>query len=72
MEHFVEAQIIENSSPESSTMHLKWVHIIIANAKRTFAGVYHKMKKNIFKIILMNLFTISTLDPCLEDFLKEH
>lgn len=45
MEHYIEAQIIENSSPESSTTHLKWVHIIIANAKRTFAGVYHKMKK---------------------------
>lgn len=45
MEKFIEAQIIENSSPESSTTHLKWVHIIIANAKRTFVGVYHKMKK---------------------------
>lgn len=45
MEQFIETHITENSSPESSTSHLKWVHIIIANAKRTFAGVYHKMKR---------------------------
>lgn len=45
IEHYVEEHLSEKSSPESNSTNLKWVHIIIANAKRTFAGVYHKMQK---------------------------
>ena len=45
IEHYVEEHLSEKSTPESSATNLKWVHIIISNAKRVFAGVYHKMQK---------------------------
>lgn len=40
---YVEAHITEKSSKETTNTTLKWVHIAIANAKRTLLGIYHKV-----------------------------
>ena len=42
--NLVEAHLMEKSSKETTMTTLKWVHIAIANAKRNFLGVYHKIK----------------------------
>lgn len=39
----VDDHVIEKSSKETTAKTLKWVHIAISNAKRTFLGVYHKV-----------------------------
>ena len=44
IEKYVEAHLTEKSSKETTKTTLKWVHIAISNAKKTFLGVYHKMK----------------------------
>lgn len=41
---YVEVHLVENSTKESTKKTLKWVHIAISNAKRTFLGIYHMMK----------------------------
>lgn len=41
---FVEIHVSEKSSKETTNKTLKWSHIAISNAKRTFLGVYHKIK----------------------------
>lgn len=41
---YVEMHIMEKSGKETTTTTLKWVHIAIANAKRTLLGIYHKIK----------------------------
>lgn len=41
---YVEAHITEKSTKETTSRTLKWVHIAIANAKRNFLGIYHKIK----------------------------
>lgn len=41
--NYVEAHITEKSSEETTNKTLKWVHIAISNAKRTFLGIYHKI-----------------------------
>ena len=41
---FVETHITEKSSKQTTKSTLKWVHITISNAKRTFLGVFHKIK----------------------------
>lgn len=41
---YVEIHIAEKSSKETSIKTLGWAHIAIANAKRNFLGVYHKIK----------------------------
>ena len=43
---FVEMHITEKSSKQTTKKTLKWVHIAISNAKRTFLGVYHKMSSD--------------------------
>ena len=40
---FVDMQITEKSSKFTTKTTLKWAHIAISNAKRTFLGVYHKI-----------------------------
>lgn len=45
MDNFVEAHIMERSSPETTTTTLRWVHIAISNAKRNFLGVHHKINR---------------------------
>lgn len=39
----VDEHVTEKSSRETTVKTLKWVHIAISNAKRTFLGVYHKI-----------------------------
>lgn len=41
---YVETHITEKSGKHTTTSTLKWVHIAIANAKRNFLGIYHKIK----------------------------
>lgn len=41
---YVEMHIMEKSGKETTSTTLKWVHIAIANAKRTLLGIYHKIK----------------------------
>ena len=41
---YVEAHITEKSTKQTTSTTLKWVHIAIANAKRNFLGIYHKIK----------------------------
>lgn len=41
---YVEMHIMEKSSRETTATILKWVHIAIANVKRTLLGIYHKIK----------------------------
>jgi hypothetical protein len=41
---YVETHISEKSNKETTSTTLKWVHIAIANAKRNFLGIYHKIK----------------------------
>jgi transposase-like protein len=43
---FVDIHIVEKSSEQTTKKTLKWAHIAISNAKRTFLGVYHKMDTN--------------------------
>ena len=45
VEDIVEIHIMEKSSPETTNSTLRWVHIAIANAKRNFLGIYHKIKR---------------------------
>ncbi|WP_309607898.1 IS1595 family transposase [Flavobacterium sp.] len=44
IEKYVEAHLTEKSTKETTKTTLKWVHIAISNAKKTFLGVHHKMK----------------------------
>lgn len=41
---YIETHITEKSTKETTSTTLKWVHIAIANAKRNFLGIYHKIK----------------------------
>lgn len=41
---YVEVHISEISNQYTTNTTLKWVHIAIANAKRTLLGIYHKIK----------------------------
>jgi len=43
IEKYVEAHYTELSSNETTKTTLKWVHVAISNAKRTFNGIYHKI-----------------------------
>ena len=44
IEKYVEAHLTEKSTKETTKTTLKWVHIAISNAKKTFLGIHHKMK----------------------------
>jgi hypothetical protein len=49
---YVETHIMEKSSNETTNKELKWVHITIANAKRTLLGIYHKIKGKYLQLYL--------------------
>lgn len=49
---YVEIHIEEKSSKETTNSTLKWVHIAISNAKRTFLGIYHKIKGKYLQLYL--------------------
>jgi transposase-like protein len=42
----VDLHVTEKSTKETTAKMLKWVHIAISNAKRTFLGVYHQISVN--------------------------
>ncbi len=42
--NFVEIHVSQKSTKDTTNSTLKWSHIAISNAKRTFLGVYHKIK----------------------------
>lgn len=41
---YVEIHVTEKSDEKTTKDTLKWVHIAISNAKRTFLGIYHKIE----------------------------
>jgi hypothetical protein len=43
---------MEKSSKQTTITTLKWVHIIIANAKRALLGIYHKIKGKYLQLYL--------------------
>lgn len=43
MADYVEVHVVEKSTSETTNSTLKWVHIAIANAKRTLLGIYHRI-----------------------------
>ncbi|KAF7277664.1 hypothetical protein GWI33_000956 [Rhynchophorus ferrugineus] len=43
MSDYVEVHVVEKSGKEVTNTTLKWVHIAIANAKRTLLGIYHRI-----------------------------
>lgn len=49
---YVEVHITEKSSKYTTSNTLKWVHIAIANAKRTLLGIYHKIKGKYLQLYL--------------------
>lgn len=49
---YVEMHITEKSDKKTTTETLKWVHITISNAKRTFTGNYHKIKRKYLQLYL--------------------
>ncbi|HLS11659.1 MAG TPA: IS1595 family transposase [Flavobacteriaceae bacterium] len=49
---YVEIHVSEKSSDITTKETLKWVHIAISNAKRSFAGNYHKIKKKYLQLYL--------------------
>ena len=49
---YVEIHIIEKSNKETTTETLRWVHIVISNAKRNFLGNYHKIKGKYLQLYL--------------------
>lgn len=50
--NYVEAHFMEKSTKETTKTTLQWVHIAITNAKRTFLGIYHKMKGKYLQLYL--------------------
>jgi len=46
IDKLVDMHITEKSSKQTTRTTLKWAHIAISNAKRTFLGVYHKMSSD--------------------------
>ena len=49
---YVEMHFSEKSSEITTKKTLKWVHITISNAKRNFAGNYHKIKRKYLQLYL--------------------
>lgn len=42
--NYVEVNVTEKSTKETTKNALKWAYIAICNAKRSFLGIYHKIK----------------------------
>ena len=49
---YVEVHITEKSRKETTATTLHWVHVVIANAKRTLLGIYHKIKGKYLQLYL--------------------
>lgn len=54
---YVEIHMTGKSDKQTTKTTLKWVHIAISNAKRTFLGVFNKIKENIYNFISMSFAT---------------
>lgn len=52
IEDLIEIHVQEKSTKETTNTTLKWVHIAIANAKRTLLGIYHKIKGKYLQLYL--------------------
>lgn len=52
IEDYVEIHMTEKSYQQTTKETLKLVHIAISNAKRNFAGAYHKIKKKYLQLYL--------------------
>src|SRR5690625_3672930 len=53
---YVDIHVSEKSSDITTKETLKWVHIAISNAKRSFAGNYHKIKRKYLQLYLNELY----------------
>ena len=42
--NYVKVHITEKSNKQITITTLKWIHLVISNAKRTLLGIYHKIK----------------------------
>lgn len=49
---FIELHIMEKSDKQTTKETLRWVHITISNAKRSFLGNYHKIKGKYLQLYL--------------------
>jgi hypothetical protein len=49
---YVDSHITVKSSKVSTRKTLQWVHIAIANLKRTFSGVYHRINQEYLQLYL--------------------
>ena len=49
---YIEMHVTEKSSKESTEETLKWVHILVSNAKRNLLGNYHKIKGKYLQLYL--------------------
>lgn len=49
---FVELHITEKSNEDTTKTTLKWVHIVISNAKRNLLCNYHKIKRKYLQLYL--------------------
>jgi hypothetical protein len=49
---YVEIHLSKKSNEQTTKETLKWVHIAISNAKRNFAGTYHKIKAKHLQLYL--------------------
>lgn len=50
--HLVDAHVTFLSGRETVKTTLKWVHVAISNAKRTFLGIYHFMRQHYLQLYL--------------------
>jgi hypothetical protein len=49
---FIELHVMEKSDKQATKETLRWVHITISNAKRSFLGNYHKIKGKYLQLYL--------------------
>ena len=49
---YVDAHFTFRSNPNTTNNELKWVHVVISNAKRTLLGIYHKIKGKYLQLYL--------------------
>lgn len=49
---YVDIHIAENSTKETASKSLPWVHFAISNAKRNIHGAYHKIKGKYLQLYL--------------------
>ncbi|MCB0803713.1 MAG: transposase, partial [Flavobacteriales bacterium] len=48
----VDTHFTYKSNRNTTSTELKWVHVVISNAKRTLLGIYHKIKGKYLQLYL--------------------